>query len=96
MYKRVRLMGEGGCAYKLTITRDHHLTIKILQSLGSPLLKQEVVAAAESLDGNPGLSFPEGSRREVAYDSLAVICGRNVHPGFDWEHGDFERINVNW
>ncbi len=96
MYKRVRIVGEGGCAYKLTITRDHHLSIAIVGSMGSPLLKEEIVSAARSLDGNIGLSFPQGSQRKVVNEYLSIVCGRNVRPGFNWERGDFEKIRQSW
>lgn len=96
MYRRVRIVGAGGCAYRLTVTRDQHISVKILAAFGTPLLQQEVKNAVSELDGNRGLSFPEGSKRQVAYDSLSFICGRNIKPGFDWNHGDFEKIRETW
>jgi hypothetical protein len=96
LYRRVKVMESGGCVYKVTVTRDHHLSIIILKSVGSPLLREDLVNAAKSLDGNPGLSFPVGSKRQVTSDSLVLICGRNIRPGVDWNHGDVERIRLDW
>jgi hypothetical protein len=96
IYKRVPLIAIGGCAYQLTITKNHHIAIKILQTVGSPLVRDEVIRAAQSLDGNEGLSFPAGSRRQVANDYLTILCGPNVRPGFDWQHGDVEKIRLDW
>ena len=96
MYERSKFVSGGYCAYTLTVAKNNHLTISILKAAGSPTVEQQIVAVAHSLNGNPGLTFPQGSRRQVVQDSLTVTVGHNIRSGYDWEHGDVENIHQTW
>ena len=94
VHKRSDKSGTGVCEFVLTVTKDQHISVEILHSSGSQLVVQDLIRAVKSLDGNPGLAFPQGSRRQVVHDSYIRECGPNVkHSGvWGWEKNDFEQI----
>jgi hypothetical protein len=96
VYERTPPIGTGWCAYRIKVTHDNRLTIDILKSGGNPAISAHLVAGAMSLDGNIGLSFPEGSRRQAAYDSHIYMSGPNITPGYNWDKNDFEKIHETW
>jgi hypothetical protein len=96
MYERCHATGTGGCSFVLTVTRNRDVTIKTLETFGDPIITQTVIAAAMSLDGNPLLSFPEGSQRQVVHESQSFICGHLAEGGYDWNKKDFEKIRQDF
>ena len=96
VYDRSHPFAIGACAYRITVTWNNRLNIKVLRSWGDPMVTQNVVAAAQSLDGNIGLSFPEGSHRKVASDTHVMISGPNIKPGYEWDKSDFEKVHQEW
>lgn len=93
---RSRSNASGTVHYKLTVTRDHRLSIEIKSSSGSPECVAVVTRSAVSLDGHPGLTFPEGSKRDVAYDEHVFVFSPYVKPGYSWQKDDFERTYTSY
>ncbi|MBX9719816.1 MAG: hypothetical protein K2X81_00335 [Candidatus Obscuribacterales bacterium] len=52
----------GADTVEITVRRDHHVTVRLSQKANTAF-DQAIVAAYQSLDGNPALEFPSGSRR---------------------------------
>ena len=84
--------GSGGCRYEYEVTREQRMNVEVLESWGDPRCVQAVVEAAQHLDGNPGLTFPAGSKRSKIHESGTMIWAPNITAGYDWRHGDVEHI----
>lgn len=82
----------GKATIKVTVTRNMHISAQVLGSSGSPEFDSTVLEAIESLDGNPGLTFPSKSERQVVSFDADYIAGSNVHPGYSWVKNDYEHI----
>ncbi|MBX9770980.1 MAG: hypothetical protein K2X29_06395 [Candidatus Obscuribacterales bacterium] len=85
----------GVATVKITVSKNHNITANILNSTGTPAFNSGLMASIESLNGNPGLSFPSGSRRQVVTYQADYVAGRNVNPGYTWVKNDYERVREN-
>lgn len=85
----------GVATVKITVTKNHNITANILNSTGTPAFNSGLLASIESLDGNPGLTFPSGSRRQVVTYQADYVAGRNINPGYTWVKNDYERVREN-
>lgn len=85
----------GVATVKITVTKNHNITADILNSTGTPAFNSGLMASIESLNGNPGLTFPSGSRRQIVTYQADYVAGRNVNPGYTWVKNDYERVRQN-
>lgn len=85
----------GVATVKITVTKNHNITANIMNSTGTPAFNSGLMASIESLNGNPGLTFPSGSRRNVVTYEADYVAGRNVNPGYTWVKNDYERVREN-
>ena len=84
---------EGGARATIQVSRDHRISGQITETDGSPFVAQAYSQAISSLYMNDGLEFPAGSQRDSVSFSYKYIQGRNIVPGYDWQHGDVESIH---
>lgn len=96
LYDRGRPRATGVCSFVVTVARGQHVTVKILDSAGSPLVTEDLVQTVMSLEGDPGLIFPRGSKRLMVHDSLVYMSGRRISGGYDWVRNDFENIRQDY
>jgi hypothetical protein len=85
----------GVATVKITVTKNNAITASILNSTGTPAFNSGLLASIESLDGNPGLTFPSGSRRQIVTYQADYVAGRNINPGYTWVKNDYERVREN-
>lgn len=85
----------GVATVKITVTKNHSIQADILNSTGTPAFNSGLLASIESLNGNSGLTFPSGSRRQVVTYQADYVAGRNVNPGYTWVKNDYERVKEN-
>lgn len=85
----------GVATVKITVTKNHDITANILNSTGTPAFNSGLMTSIESLDGNPGLTFPVGSHRQIVTYQADYVAGRNVNPGYTWVKNDYERVREN-
>lgn len=85
----------GVATVKITVTKNHNIQADILNSTGTPAFNSGLLASIESLNGNSGLTFPSGSRRQVVTYQADYVAGRNVNPGYTWVKNDYERVKEN-
>ena len=95
--KRVLFTQATGAArMQITVTRDHQITGEPLSASGDPRIAAAYFDAVQSLNGNPGLTFPPGSQRDFVTFSYQYIQGANVLPGYNWKHGDQESVQQDY
>jgi len=82
----------GVATVKITVTKNHNITADIMNSTGTPAFNSGLLASIQSLNGNPGLTFPSGSRRQIVTYQADYVAGRNVNPGYTWVKNDYERV----
>jgi hypothetical protein len=86
----------GKATLRVTITNDRHIMATILRSDGGPEFDSVIMEAIESLDGNPGLTFPAKSeRRQVSFEA-DYIAAAHVKPGFSWVKNDYEKVRQDY
>ncbi len=85
----------GVATVKITVSKNHNISADILNSTGTPAFNSGLMASIQSLNGNPGLTFPSGSRRQVVTYQADYVAGRNVNPGYTWVKNDYERVKEN-
>ncbi len=86
---------RGEATMKVTVTRDRHVMAEITRSSGKTSFDRILVRVINSLEGNPGLSFPAGSqRREVSFEA-DYVADTNVRGGYSWTKNDYETVRVD-
>lgn len=83
---------RGRATIKVTVTRDHHIMAQVLRCDGGSEFENEVLLAINSLEGNPGLTFPSNSERQQVSFEADYIADTNVTPGFSWVKNDYEHV----
>ncbi len=96
LYERSRPRASGVCVFVVTVSREQHVTVQILDSAGSSLVTENVVQTVMSLEGDPGLVFPFGSKRQIMHDSLFYTSGRSVSGGYDWVRDNVENVRQDY
>lgn len=86
----------GKATIKLTVTRDRHISAQVINSHGGPAFEAEIMEAILSLDGNPGLTFPSKSQRNVVSFDADYIAGSDVTPGYSWVKNDYEKVHQDY
>ena len=82
----------GSATVRVRVTRDHKLSFELTDHSGSPFIAQAYSDCLQSMDGNPGLTFPAGSQRDDVSFSYQFMRATNIRPGYDWKHGDYETV----
>lgn len=90
--RRLPAGAVGLASLTITVTKDHHISAEPGHAKGSPLVAQCYLQAVLSLEGNPGLTFPSGSERDVVSFLYTYAQGLLPYSGYDWKHGDVETI----
>lgn len=88
-------VGCGGCEYRFTVTRTGSIDIQIIRSWGDPKCTEATVEAIKSMEGNSILKFPRSSKRSIISEESSVEWKRNNTPGYNWKHGDVEKVIVD-
>lgn len=98
IYSRWQAMAEdpGRATVKIFVSSDRRITAQILRSSGAPQFEQTVLTAINSLNGNPGLTFPAKSQRRSVSFEADYIAGANVTPGYSWVKNDYEKVREDY
>lgn len=88
--------GIGTATASITITRNNEVTATIDSSSGDRLIGKAYLSAINSLNKNPGLTFPEKSNRDYVSFRYSFIQATNITPGYDWIKNDFETVRTEW
>jgi hypothetical protein len=86
----------GKATLKITVTRDRHISAQIIDTHSDGSFIGTILTAVESLDGNPGLTFPAKSERQVVSFEADYIAGSDVTPGYNWVKNDYEHIHQEY
>jgi hypothetical protein len=82
---------KGRAQLKITVTRDLHITVECLKCRGCSDFENTILQVVNSLDLNPGLTFPTQSERQSVTFVTNLVAG-NVPPGYTWDKRDFETV----
>lgn len=98
IYERWQRVAQdpGKATIKVTVTKDHHISATVLRCDGAPSFQQEILLAINSLEGNPGLTFPAKSERQQVSFEADYIAATDVRPGFSWVKNDYEHVKENY
>lgn len=98
IYQRWQAMAQdpGHATVRIFVTRDRQIRAQILRSTGAPQFDVVVLAAIDSLNGNPGLTFPAQSLRQNVSFEADYIAGANVTPGYSWVKNDYEKVRQDY
>lgn len=91
--KHTSAMTWGSVLARITITSDKKITAVVLNSSGSPRIPQGFLKAIESLNGSPGLLFPEKSQRDKIMFDYSFKRSLLSLPKHEWIRNDVELIN---
>jgi len=86
----------GTATASITIARNNEVTVSLESSAGDPQISRAYLSAINSLNNNPGLTFPEKSKREFVSFRYSFIRATNITPGYDWIKNDFETVKTEW
>jgi hypothetical protein len=94
IYERWQRVAQdpGKATIRVTVTRDHHISAQVLNCNGAPSFQGEIMLAINSLEGNPGLTFPLKSERQQVSFEADYIAATDVKPGFSWVKNDYEHV----
>lgn len=98
IYGRWQQVAEsrGHATIRVTVTRDRHISAEVLDLHGSHRFESQILEAINSLEGNPGLTFPAKSQREQVSFEADYIADTNVNPGFSWVKNDYEKVQQGY
>jgi outer membrane biosynthesis protein TonB len=98
IYTRWQNMAQdpGRATVRISVTKDRTIRAQILRSTGGPMFDQVVLMAIESINGNPGLTFPAKSQRQHVSFEADYIAASNVTPGFSWVKNDYEKVREDY
>jgi len=86
----------GKATLRVTITRDRRITAQIMRSNGGPNFDAVITEAIETLQNNPGLTFPDKSQRNHVSFEADYIAASHVKPGYSWVKNDYEKVNQSY
>jgi hypothetical protein len=86
----------GRAALRITVTRDRRLSIEVTRPSGNPAFDRTLREAIMSLDGNPGLTFPTASQRNVVSFEADYVASTNIQPGYSWVKNDYEKVHQSY
>lgn len=82
---------KGRAQIRVTVTRDLHISVECLKRRGCLEFENTIIRAVNSLDLNPGLTFPAKSERQSVTFVTNILAG-NVPAGYSWTKHDFETV----
>jgi hypothetical protein len=86
----------GEATVEITVNRSRQLTARVVHSGASESFNNVLLESIESLNGNPGLTFPSQSlRQSVSYQS-DYVAGHHVTPGYTWIKNDYEHVQHDY
>lgn len=83
---------RGRATMRVTVTRDHHVIAQLTSPSGNRRFDSTLLDVVNSLDNNPGLSFPAGSQRPQVSFEADYIADTNVKGGYSWTKNDYETV----
>jgi hypothetical protein len=87
---------RGRATMRVTVTRDHHVIAQLINPSGNWRFDNDLLDVINSLDNNPGLSFPAGSQRQSVSFEADYIADSNIQGGYSWTHNDYEQVNQSY
>lgn len=82
---------RGRVQIKITVTRDLHITVECLKRRGCLEFENTILGVVNSMDRNPGLTFPTNSQRQSVTFITNLTAG-NVPASYTWDKSDFETV----
>ena len=82
---------KGRAEIRITVTRDQHITVECLKRRGCAEFESTILQVVNSLNLNPGLTFPADSQRQSVTFVTNLVAG-NVPAGYTWDKRDFETV----
>jgi hypothetical protein len=98
IYSRWQEVAEskGHATIRVTVTKDRHISAEVLDLHGSHRFESQILEAINSLEGNPGLTFPAKSERQQVSFDADYIADTNVNPGYSWVKNDYEKVREGY
>jgi hypothetical protein len=86
----------GEATLRITVTKNRQITPMIVRSSGNFEFDQGLLVAVNSLNGNPGLTFPSQSQRQLVSLEADYVAATNIHPGYNWVKNDYEHVEQKY
>jgi hypothetical protein len=86
----------GRATVRVSVDRNRNIQIAFLNPSGSSRFDNKLKSVIESLNGNPGLTFPSKSQRPSVSFEADYIAAHNVTPGYSWVKNDYEKVRENY
>ncbi len=86
----------GRATIHLTVTRNLQVIPVVVSSSGSGRFDRGLLEAINSLNGNPGLTFPRKSMRDKVEFETDYVAATDVKSGYSWVKNDFEKVRENY
>jgi hypothetical protein len=86
----------GEATLRITVTKNRQITPMIVRSSGNFEFDQGLLAAVSSLNGNPGLTFPSQSQRQLVSLEADYVAATNIQPGYNWVKNDYEHVEQKY
>lgn len=94
-FRMIRRSGNAGAGYAtvyITVTRDNRINGELQMHSGNTVITSAYLDTINSLNGNPGLTFPDKSQRNQVSFSYTFLRAANITPGYSWNKNDYETI----
>ncbi len=86
----------GKATVRITVNKNRTISAQILGSQGGPRFDRTLMRVIDSLNGNPGLTFPAKSQRQVVAFEADYLADTHVDPGYSWVKNDYEKVHEQW
>ncbi|HEY9775462.1 MAG TPA: hypothetical protein V6C81_16970 [Planktothrix sp.] len=86
----------GEATLRVTVSRNRQLTVVMVHSSGSPAFDTVLLTTVQSLNGNPGLTFPAKSERNSVTFEADYVAATDIQPGYSWVKNDYEKVRENY
>lgn len=86
----------GRATLRVQVTRNRDITIAVVSSTGSRRFDRVLINTIQALQGNPGLTFPTKSQRNVVAFEADYVAASNVDPGYSWVKDDYETVKSSY
>lgn len=86
----------GRATLRVQVTRNRQVTIAVVSSTGSRRFDRVLIDTIQALQGNPGLTFPSKSQRNVVAFEADYMAASNVDPGYSWVKDDYETVKSSY
>jgi hypothetical protein len=83
----------GEATLRITVYRNGQIVPEFISRSGNAVFDRGLMAAINSLRGNPGLNFPIKSQRQQVTFEADYVAATDVKPGFSWVKNDYEKVN---